>query len=209
MPLPKREREICARIVEFRTHRGFSRADVARAMGVNRFTLANIERQLSPLKFSMGYNMCLTYDLCLRWLATGAQPMLTFTWISSEILNPLGTSLLFSKAYDCHLSTIVVPELTNLAASAGVAIEELGHTVRVKNYAPIGISKGAARLELGLNNLRIYGATLSDGAKESLARRIDGMLAIPDTSPSLVKDNLDTEKRGSIVTGMSAKDVPT
>ena len=151
--MPQREQEICSRLIEFRTARGLKRSDVARAMGVNQATLANIEKGRSPLKFSMGYNLCQTYNICLRWLATGRFPKTPFTPILQRILERAGAAALFSDGYDRELVRIVEIRLAQIADSCKTTIPGLDG-LEFWDFHPSGGSAEEGNLDQVMSLLR-------------------------------------------------------
>src|SRR5262245_33128362 len=122
-PLPQREQEICARLVEFRSARGLKRSDVAAVMGINESTLANIEKAKAPLRMGMAYKLGGRYNLSLRWLATGELPIRTFVPILQRLLDDIDLSRLFSDAYDHELKDTVFAGLKRAAAACGTTLE--------------------------------------------------------------------------------------
>jgi transcriptional regulator with XRE-family HTH domain len=168
-PLPQREQEVCSRIVQLREDRRVTRAQAARAIGVSRFTLANIERRQSPLRFSTGYNLCLSYNVSLRWLATGDLPKTPFTRILPVLLEKAGAGALFSNAYDQYLAAPVEARLKQLAAGSNLALSELAG---VSDFHFSGGSAAEGHLEHCLAFARQESHKMSDAQKVILAKRI-------------------------------------
>lgn len=70
-PLPKREREICARFKQARIDYGGTQEKVASIIAIERTTLANYERAVTPLRWDVALRFCRSIIVSEEWLATG------------------------------------------------------------------------------------------------------------------------------------------
>lgn len=142
-PLPKEELQICNRIAAFRSERNITRASLAKQIGINQFSLANIERGLAPVRFIIGYNFCQAFNRSLMWLANGKLPRSVFTPLSREVTARFGPRWLFSKAYNEGLGALVEGELRSIAEQMGKKAEDLDQVIVLSN-ARVGAGSHAA-----------------------------------------------------------------
>lgn len=122
-PLPERERRICTRLAEFRAAIKLTRAAFAREIGVNRFTLANVEGSAAPVTFALALRIQDRLQMNLAWLATGegeiyGKPKFHRSFIPSE-------SELLSSAFDKYLKPAVEnrERLQGMAKDAGLTLD--------------------------------------------------------------------------------------
>jgi len=170
-PLPQREQEICKRLVEFRTLRGLKRSDVARVMGINESTLANIEKVRTPLRIGMAFNLGRKYNISLRWLASGKRPMKTFTPILQRIMNSINPSDLFSDVYDRVLKNLVLAELQKGADACGTTLEGLDEREFV-SFHPAGGGAVEGHLDQVVAMLRAEFEKMDEDRQMRLVRRL-------------------------------------
>lgn len=172
-PLPSREQEICRRFTEFRADRGLSRADVARKLDRSQFTLANFDAMRAPVPFDVGYALCEAFNVSLRWLATGELPPTPFTQVAPEILSKIRPRGLFSRAYDQHLHRLVEERLAELAAAAGVAVEDLGTKSVVLDFRGVGGSQAQSHLERVREFIALVSSQMPEGKKLAFSQSLE------------------------------------
>jgi len=73
-PLPKREREIGARLRSIRESARLSQNEMAHEVGVTRERLASYEDGRAPLRYDLALRICRHYIISELWLATGDGP---------------------------------------------------------------------------------------------------------------------------------------
>jgi len=66
-----REREICARVKEFREHVDWSQKDFAAQLGISLNQLASIEYARTPLRYDIAWKLRTLFGLSLEWLSVG------------------------------------------------------------------------------------------------------------------------------------------
>ncbi len=146
-PLPETEKQICARLTRARQATGLTRAGLAKRIGLNQFSLANIERGSAPLKFSVGYQCCAALQLSLAWLATGSPPIFLFSEIAPSRLEKLDKQALFSSVFTGELASAVHSRHKELAAREGVAVKELGQHAVIFDGRLLGATTGENHIE--------------------------------------------------------------
>jgi DNA-binding transcriptional regulator YiaG len=65
------EQNICSRVKQFRELIRWSQPDFAKAIGITRDQLANIEYRRSPVRYPLGVTICQVFDISGQWLAIG------------------------------------------------------------------------------------------------------------------------------------------
>ena len=103
-PLPKREREICARLKQARAIIGLSQEEAAFQLGITRERLASYEDGRVAIRFELALKFCRQFIFSEEWLALGSleivKRMAQFEKksVKEYCLNPLHTRLCMSLA---------------------------------------------------------------------------------------------------------------
>lgn len=115
-PISEREKQICARLAEFRTRIKLSRAAFAREIDMDQFRLASYEHGRAPVRFSLALTIQEVFHINMIWLATGVGPMAGNPLFNWEFVPEPG--MLLSEACDKHLLPTATP-------GKGVPVNEL------------------------------------------------------------------------------------
>ena len=170
--MPESELRICYRLSEFRNSKGITRAALAKQIGINQFSLANIERGLAPVRFTVGYNFCQAFNRSMMWLATGRPPLSVFTPASREILRRFGNKWLFSQAYAEGLGAFVEAELGRIAESAGTSLHELDHLIILSNARVGAGSHAEEHFERTVDFINSWKQGMTDDQKIAFANQL-------------------------------------
>jgi transcriptional regulator with XRE-family HTH domain len=101
--MSEREREVCSRVRFVRTLQRLSQGEFARLIGVTRDKLAAVESEYSPLRFSVGVQICERCNVCQRWLAQGIEPAIGKLVFPLDLLALVPPRALFSEGFDRFL----------------------------------------------------------------------------------------------------------
>lgn len=149
-----------------------SRAALAAKLGVNQFSLANVERAVAPVRFFVGYNFCVVFSLSLRWLATGQLPRNTVVPAPPEITRSIGRNMLFSKAYDERLRVFVESELGTIAMTEGKEVKDLDQIIIVSNGRVGDRSLAADHFERTIDFVKDWAVGMTEEQKITFANQL-------------------------------------
>ena len=99
-PLPKREREICRRLREFRKFTKLSQAVFARELGMEGSLLASYEHGRAPVRYNLFLSVAADFNLNPDWLASGDGPMVDYNASFRLGGSKHPDQELFSSVYD-------------------------------------------------------------------------------------------------------------
>lgn len=100
----KRESAICARIKDFRESIRWPQPAFAYELQLSKNQLASIEYGRTPLRWEVGYRLCVMFDVNAHWLATGEGPVTPYLGRTTEWFpGNLPKKILFSEVYDSAL----------------------------------------------------------------------------------------------------------
>ena len=167
--LPHREVDICRRLREIRLSHQWRQPDLAGELRIPRGRLANYEYARAPVKFPVGYSLCKLLNVSLWWLATGNGPKHPFTPIAPSLLKNTNPKVLFSTVYDNQLSALVEARLKELAATAGVSVEQLDESALVVDRRWLGVSRAESHLENVIELICQFAEQMEDDEKLQFA----------------------------------------
>jgi transcriptional regulator with XRE-family HTH domain len=102
--LPDREMQICQRVRLVREMLGFSQAEFARQIGIQRQRLASYEEGRAPVRFDLALRVCHNFIISEKWLADGEGKMRSVMDLMSDaIILKIPADLSFGAAYDKFL----------------------------------------------------------------------------------------------------------
>lgn len=228
-PLPKREKEICARLLEFRTSTGLSRVAFAKRAGVNTGLLRSYETANSQLNYPAAYKIITSLGIGPEWLATGLGSKVDRVPIPTPAEINASPRSLFSHIFDNALSSRILkgdsPNLTTpnefharwrvWYALRAVTYEWMNHVPASQLQAFWDAVNQAADKAIAS-----YGHQSKDEIwRRGLALEKEESSVFPfinkAESPGLpsvnggIKDYLDSFRAGDNVLAMKAKEVPT
>jgi transcriptional regulator with XRE-family HTH domain len=105
-PLPAAEREIGARLRQWRSESLIPRAILARKIGVGSERLASYEAGRAPLRFGVFLALWKSVHLNPGWLATGEGPRTVRFEGFEEAVRGIGSTMRFSDAYEERLRAV-------------------------------------------------------------------------------------------------------
>jgi transcriptional regulator with XRE-family HTH domain len=99
--ITQREADIGRRVRQVREHIKWPQPAFAGELDISRDRLASIEYGRTPLRYEIGYRLCIIFEINPRWLAEGAGEM-KCTLLSPDLPKPEGfpDRSLFSRIYD-------------------------------------------------------------------------------------------------------------
>ena len=223
-PFPKREREICQRLREFRAKTKLSRVAFADQAGMDATLLRSYELGRSQLNYHSAYKLITTFGINPEWLATrngmmvkpiNLPPPDRINARPRELFSAIYFRELVESPWPLEVTPLIVPsknarwlswEMLRCelkAALAHIPDDQVGSFVE-KMQRLMADEIAAAGYQL--HDL-VWQRELAMDKTEADTERD---YAKPATGqPYGMTDYLDTGKSGGIVAGMKAKDVPT
>jgi len=144
--LTSREKEICGRVRELRNRAALSQQEFSNLLGLSRAQVAALEMPWSTLRYAVADRLCQKFNICQRWLATGADPLKGYVEIAAEIAVEIGPRELFSIAYDQRIqrtidAKIKDDEILSRALAVSPSIAEKIREDRLYNLAQVWFSR--------------------------------------------------------------------
>jgi transcriptional regulator with XRE-family HTH domain len=104
--ITEREADIGRRVQQVREHIKWPQPAFAEELDISRDRLASIEYGRTPLRYEIGYRLCVIFEINPRWLAEGAGEIKS-TLLSPDLPKPEGfpSRSLFSRSYDEAVAT--------------------------------------------------------------------------------------------------------
>lgn len=131
-PVPERERQICARLREFRLSTKMPQASFARELGVEVDRLASYEYGRVPLRYDLVKRVAEQFGLNQMWLAEGGDSMRPSHPVAGSVERLIPPGCLFSVAYEKHLKKALAMRKRLLDAGMKAAIQ-------VRFLTPLGL----------------------------------------------------------------------
>ena len=133
----QREREICARVKQFREQIKWPQAAFAFELGTTKDQVASIEYQRTPLRYDIGWRVCLIFDVNPKWLATGNGPVAPNMEVSPTSGN-LPKRILFSEVFDNFIDKEGAAIIVKTMSGAERELREEAKAVSVPMDDPTG-----------------------------------------------------------------------
>lgn len=219
-PVPKREREICQRLFDFRRRTKLTRAAVAGELGITPSRLSNYEHGAVPVPYGVASRIADLLGLNLEWLAAGIGNPQDVIAVGSAIDAEIPSRMLLSGAYDRFIKPALTEERKQGPTGFEVAVaQQPGLPYKITPIRTIGIHDQETTKRLVTKIAEAYLSKLPPhllyayyqalvGAASEFVSSHAGEINSPSAGKATVKDILDKHQATVSVTSMSSG-VPT
>lgn len=198
-----REKAICARVRQFREQIKWPQPAFAYEIGVTRDQLASVEYGRTPLKYSLAYAVCYTFDVSEYWLATGRGPLTPYHRTGPSP-GSLPEKSLFSEVFDRAMRTeaklasdVTVPTKTGASKEIGDDVARL----HKGNPSASLLSELARELETAEFSSRkeeetfcnYVAAAIREARMGLRRRRVRGRVRMTAANPTMIISPLDID----------------
>ncbi len=172
--LPKREEEICLRLREIRERMKWKQVDFAKEFKITRERLASYEYARAPVKYFLARDVCKRFNICQRWLATGALPQRPFFEVNEFAEDLFPEKILLSVSYDKILAEEFEERLEVVAKLRRCKVGELGpHSFSVHPpLFPTARDEDRAALDAVIDRINILSAFMPTEILRSFIRQL-------------------------------------
>ena len=118
--------EIAARVRQVRFFMRLSQTQFAKALGITRNRIANVENGRTPLSVDLADNLALKFDVGLSWLATGRGRIRPSMGLISQIKPGIKGSEWFSSAFSDDIRQRLIERYQfHFLASGAILFDDL------------------------------------------------------------------------------------